>query len=216
MLRIQPTDDLTPSQTLRVYRPEEAGKKKNQTHSSRTQLRSFAVRLRLPLLLHVVAYVSLPFSRSVRARLCLHSRTSISAATARFKEHRPFLLALLLPRGVTGGGIKGVSYGQTVRGGHDDGGCGEDRARVAGRDSLGAPALLISTVTALSSVGSSAVGGNSRAAHVPLDRRATEPTYEERRLQLVERGGGAVSAANSYRATVEEFMARDANVKEGG
>lgn len=99
--------------------------------------------------------------------------------------------------------------------GDDDDDCGEDRTRVAGRDSLGAPVSLISTVTALSSVGSLAVGGNSRAAHVPLDRRATEPTYEERRLQLVERGGGAVSVANSYRATVEEFVAREANVKEG-
>ena len=77
----------------------------------------------------------------------------------------------------------------------------------------GAPASVISTVTALSSVGSLAVGGNSRAPHVALDKRSTEPTYEERRLQLVERGGGTVSVANSYRATVEEFVAREKEAK---
>ena len=54
------------------------------------------------------------------------------------------------------------------------------------------------------------MGGNSRAPHVPLDKRATEPTYEERRTQLAERNDGVVRVANSYRATVEEFVTREA------
>ena len=78
----------------------------------------------------------------------------------------------------------------------------------------GAPLSLVSTVTALSTVGASAVGGNSRADHVPLAKRATEPTYDERRQQLMERGGGDVVVANSYRATVEDFVARKAKERK--
>jgi|AntAceMinimDraft_1070359.scaffolds.fasta_scaffold89620_1 hypothetical protein len=41
-----------------------------------------------------------------------------------------------------------------------------------------------------------------------------EPTYEERRRQLAQRGGGAVAVANSYRATVEGFVTREAQNRE--
>lgn len=72
--------------------------------------------------------------------------------------------------------------------------------------SMGVPAEVISAVTALAPSGRVGSGGNARAKHVKLADRATEPTYEERREQLRERGGGTVREANSYRATVESFV----------
>lgn len=72
--------------------------------------------------------------------------------------------------------------------------------------SRGVSADVISAVTALAPSGRVGSGGNARAKHVKLADRATEPTYEERREQLRERGGGAVREANSYRATVESFV----------
>jgi hypothetical protein len=52
-------------------------------------------------------------------------------------------------------------------------------------DNGAATAEALSRVTALASAGDGvAAGGNARAAHVPLSRRATEPTYEERVAQI--------------------------------
>lgn len=70
-----------------------------------------------------------------------------------------------------GGGGGGVHYGGEITHGHLDNGA--------------ATAEALSRVTALASAGDGvAAGGNARAAHVPLSRRATEPTYEERVEQI--------------------------------
>ena len=70
-----------------------------------------------------------------------------------------------------GGGCGGVDYDGEITHGHLDNGA--------------ATAEALSRVTALASAGEGvAAGGNARAAHVPLSRRATEPTYEERVEQI--------------------------------
>ena len=67
---------------------------------------------------------------------------------------------------------------------------------------VGLPADRLAASATLSVTASS----RSAAPHVRLAERATEPTYEERREQLRERGGGKARAANAYRATVESFV----------
>ena len=76
----------------------------------------------------------------------------------------------------------------------DDGGRGEGGGggsggvlRVKGSGMVSAAALSAATATATAAAGEGAAGGNGRAAHVPLARRATEPTYEER-VERIERG----------------------------
>lgn len=80
-----------------------------------------------------------------------------------------------------GGGGGGLDYAGEITHGHLDNGA--------------ATAEALSRVTALASAGDGggAAGGNARAAHVPLSRRATEPTYEERVEQIERTKKGRIS-----------------------
>ena len=80
------------------------------------------------------------------------------------------------------------------------------------RDGLVSPADRLAASAALSVTASS----RSAAPHARLAERATEPTYEERREQLRERGGGKARAANAYRATVESFVRDEGLGGDGG
>ena len=93
-------------------------------------------------------------------------------------------------------GMWAETFAHVRRGGYDDDDDDDDdgrgEARGGGRGgahrgvaSVGAAALAAATATA--AAGEGAAGGNGRAAHVPLARRATEPTYEER-VERIERG----------------------------
>ena len=85
-------------------------------------------------------------------------------------------------------GMWAETFAHVRRGGYDDdddGGGGRGEARGGGGGAVGAAALAAATATA--AAGEGAAGGNGRAAHVPLARRATEPTYEER-VERIERG----------------------------
>ena len=127
-------------------------------------------------------------SKTARAQLELHAAQC---------THRHMVRA-----GVWAETLAHVRCGEYIGGGC--GGVAEAAEREIGRscpsawyghlDNGAATAEALSRVTALASAGDGvAAGGNARAAHVPLSRRATEPTYEERVEQIERTKKGRIS-----------------------
>ena len=119
-------------------------------------------------------------SKTARAQLELHAAQCTHRHMVRAGVWAETLAHVRAGEYIGGGGGGVADYDGEITYGHLDNGA--------------ATAEALSRVTALASAGDGvAAGGNARAAHVPLSRRATEPTYEERVEQIERTKKGRMS-----------------------